>query len=64
MPAGQKNKMNFYGHKNHIKVDQGSKLIGAYAVSDVATHDSQELEFLIEKDDTSQKLYADAAYFG
>ena len=47
----KKNKMNFYGYKNHIKVDQGTKLIGAYAVSDAATHDSQELETLIDKDD-------------
>lgn len=36
----KKNKMNFYGNENsHIKVDHGTKLINAYAVSDVA-HDS------------------------
>jgi len=60
----KKNKMNFYGYKNHIKVDQGTKLIGAYAVSDAATHDSQELETLIDKDDAGQKLYADSDYIG
>ncbi|UZJ41963.1 IS5 family transposase [Prosthecochloris sp. SCSIO W1101] len=60
----KKNKMNFYGYKNHIKVDYGTKLIGAYAVSDAATHDSRELETLIDKDDASQKLYADNAYIG
>lgn len=30
----KKSKMNFYGYKNHIKVDYGTKLIGTYAVSD------------------------------
>jgi len=56
--------MNFYGYKNHIKVDQGTKLIGAYAVSDAEPHDSQELETLIDKDDTGRKFYADSAYIG
>ncbi|WP_242452734.1 transposase [Prosthecochloris ethylica] len=31
---------------------------------DAATHDSQELETLIDKDDAGQKLYADSAYIG
>jgi|GEM_PF-3568296 len=56
--------MNFYGYKNHLKVYHGTKLIGAYVVSDAATHDSQELETLIDKDDAGQKLYADSAYIG
>ncbi len=43
--------MNFYGYKNHLKVDQGTKLITAYMVTDAAVHDSQELETLIDKDD-------------
>ena len=29
----KKNKTNFYGYKTNIKVDHGTKLIGAYAVS-------------------------------
>lgn len=60
----KKNKMNFYGYKNHIKVDQGTKLISTYMVTDAAVHDSQELETLIDKDDAGQKLYGDAAYIG
>lgn len=28
----KKNNMNFYGYKNHIKVDHGTKLISSYAV--------------------------------
>jgi IS5 family transposase len=60
----KKNKMHFYGYKNHIKVDQGTKLISDYMVTDAAVHDSQELEPLIQKDDAGQKLYGDAAYIG
>jgi len=60
----QKNKVNYYGYKNHIKTDQGSKLITSYAVSSASPHDSQELETLIDKDDAGQKLYGDSAYVG
>jgi IS5 family transposase len=60
----KKNKMNFYGYKNQLKVDQGNKLISSYMVTDAAVHDSQELETLIDKDDAGQKLYGVAAYIG
>ena len=51
MPGGSKrNGMSFYGFKNHIKVDQGTKLISTYMVTDASVHDSQELETLIDKD--------------
>jgi IS5 family transposase len=60
----KKNKMNFYGFKNHIKVDLGSKLISTYAVTEAAVHDSQALETLIDMDDRGQKLYGDCAYIG
>jgi IS5 family transposase len=60
----KKNKMNFYGYKNHIKADKGTKLINDYMVTDASVHDSQELETLLNKADAGQKLYADAAYIG
>jgi len=60
----KKNKMSFYGYKNHVKVDKGAKLIRDYMVTDASVHDSQELETLIRKDDEGQCLYADAAYIG
>lgn len=60
----RKNKMSFYGYKNHIKADKGTKLIRDYMVTDASVHDSQELETLISTDDGGQKLYADAAYIG
>ena len=60
----KKNNMLFYGYKNHIKVDQATKLISTYSVSSASVHDSQELETLIDRDDAGQKLYADSAYIG
>jgi len=60
----RKNKVNYYGYKNHVKVDSGSNLITAYAVSDASVHDSQELETLIDGDDAGQPLYGDSAYVG
>jgi transposase, IS5 family len=47
----KKNKMLFYGYKNHIKANKGTKLITTYAVTDASVHDSQELETLINRDD-------------
>lgn len=61
---GKKNKMNFYGYKNHIKVDKGTKLISDYTVTDASVHDSQELETLLDQTDAGQPLYADAASIG
>jgi IS5 family transposase len=60
----KKNEMNFYGYKNHIKADKGTKLISDYMVTDASVHDSQELDTLIDQTDAGQPLYADAAYVG
>ncbi|MEI6848358.1 MAG: IS5 family transposase [Chlorobiaceae bacterium] len=61
----KKNKMNFYGYKNHVKADNGTKLISAYTVTDASVHDSQELDTLISKDDDAgQQLSGDCAYVG
>ena len=60
----KKNKLLFNGYKNHIKADKDAKLISTYAVSSAYVHDSQELEALIDRQDASQKLYADLAYTG
>lgn len=60
----QKNKMNFYGYKNHIKIDQGTNLIGTYVVTPASMHDSQALDDLINERDGGQPLYGDAAYIG
>jgi IS5 family transposase len=60
----KKNGENYYGYKNHIKIDGKSKLIDVYMVSDACVHDSQVLEMLITEEDENQPLYADSAYTG
>jgi transposase, IS5 family len=59
-----KSKTNFYGYKNHIKVDKDTKLISTYMVTPANEHDSQSMETLIEKADAGQPLYGDSAYIG
>jgi len=60
----KKNNQNFYGYKNHTKVDAKSKLIDSYAVTDASVHDSQTLDSLLSERDHEQELYADSAYTG
>jgi IS5 family transposase len=60
----QKNKINYYGYKNHIKVDSESKIITNYVVTDASVHDSQEILGLLTEKDKDQPLYADSAYTG
>ena len=40
-----------FGYKNHVKVDEKSKLIEKYEVTDASVHDSQKIEDLVEKGD-------------
>jgi len=60
----KKNGQNYYGYKNHTKVDQKSKLIDHYVVTDASVHDSQALKELLEERDKGQSLHADSAYTG
>lgn len=60
----KKNNQVFYGYKDHVKVDEKSKLIIGYEVTDASVHDSQPLEDLLNKKDKDQPLYADSAYTG
>ena len=57
-----KNKEKHFGYKNHVKVDQKSKLIDKYTVTDASVHDSQAMDELTEE--TDQSMYADSAYSG
>ncbi len=59
-----KNGKNFYGYKNHIKIDQSSKLITSCHVTPAHVHDSQVVFELIDKHDKGHSLYADSAYWG
>lgn len=60
----KKNNQVFYGYKDHVKVDEKSKLILSYEVTDASVHDSQTLEDLLTKKDKGQPLFADSAYTG
>jgi transposase, IS5 family len=58
----KKHGKSFYGYKNHVNVDAKHKLIRGYGVSDAAVHDSQKLDGLLNKGNTSQDVFADSAY--
>ncbi|MFH1004621.1 MAG: IS5 family transposase [Bacteroidota bacterium] len=60
----EKNNQTYYGYKNHVKADLGSKLIDNYTITDASVHDSQALETLLSEKDKGQSLYADSAYTG
>jgi len=60
----KKNFQNYYGYKNHAKVDSKSKLIDTYTVTNASVHDSQALDDLLQDQDKGQELYADSAYVG
>lgn len=60
----KKNNENFYGYKNHAKVDTKSKFINTYAVTSASVHDSQATDDLLNENDEGQELYADSAYTG
>jgi IS5 family transposase len=60
----QEKQQVFYGYKDHVEVDEKSKLILDYEVTDASVHDSQPLEDLLSKKDKDQPLFADSAYTG
>ena len=60
----QKNNINYFGYKNHIKIDAKSKIITKYEVTSANIHDSQIVENLLDKKDIGENFYADSAYTG
>lgn len=58
----RKRETNYYGYKNHTKVDATSKVIEDYTVTDAAVHDSQEIGNLMAEGDGF--VFADSAYDG
>jgi len=59
-----KNNTDYFGYKNHVKIDSASKLITKYKVTDASVHDSQALADLIDETDGTETLWADSAYTG
>jgi transposase, IS5 family len=58
----KKNDQTFYGYKNHVNVDVKGKLIREYSVTPASVHDSQELETILDNDNTGKGVWADSAY--
>jgi len=60
----KKGNENYYGYKNHIKVDNTHKFIETYHTTPASVHDSQALDNLLTDKDEGQELWADSAYTG
>jgi len=58
----KKNDKSFYGYKNHIGIDRKHKLIRRYTETDASVHDSQKLDEVLDKANTSNEVWADSAY--
>jgi IS5 family transposase len=58
----KKHDRSFFGYKNHVNADAKYKLIRRYEVTDAAVHDSQKLDGLLNKGNTSAEVFADSAY--
>ena len=58
----KKNHVSFYGYKNHVKSDAGSKLIEDFSVTAAQEHDSQQFATLVAEGDGT--TWADSAYSG
>jgi IS5 family transposase len=59
----RKNNQNFFGYKNHIKVDAKTKLITAFKVTSANVDDGGIVKYLLNnKEDKNQPLYGDCAY--
>ena len=60
----RKNNQNYYGYKNHAKVDNKHKFVDTYTTTVASVHDSQALNELLTEKDEDQDLWADSAYTG
>jgi IS5 family transposase len=58
----KKNNTSYFGYKNHIQIDVKHKLIRDFDVTPASLHDSQVFEELLDEDNSSRDVYADAAY--
>ena len=58
----KKNNETHFVFKDHVKVDEDSKMLVDYSVTGASVHDSQEIVGLV--DDKNEEIYADSAYVG
>jgi IS5 family transposase len=59
----QEARKSYYGYKNHVGVDCNHKPICRYAESDASVHDSQMLDEVLDKSNTSNEVWTDCAYW-
>jgi IS5 family transposase len=58
----QKDGVNHFGYKNHVKVCRKSKLIEKYKVTDASVYDSNMLQDLIDETNYFHEMWGDSAY--
>jgi transposase, IS5 family len=62
----KKNTQTHYGYKNHVNVDQDTKLIECFEVTSASVHDSMVFDQLVDarrdENDGTRAVYADSAY--
>src|ERR1700748_1057465 len=58
----KKHGRSYFGYKNHVNADAPTRLIRDYTISDASEHDSQKLDYLLTRGNTSRDVYADSAY--
>ena len=58
----KKHGRSYYGYKNHIGVDRKHKLIRRQTTTDASVHDSQKLDDVLDRSNTSCEVWADSAY--
>lgn len=58
----KKNRVSYFGYKNHVSVDVKHKLIRTWNVTAASVHDSQVFEELIDENNSRRDVYADSAY--
>ena len=60
----KKNNERYFGHKNHVRQDAGSKLVVKYMVTDASVDDSNVTDDLLDDKDKGEEFYAGSAYSG
>jgi IS5 family transposase len=58
----KKNNENYFGYKNHVKIDSKSKLIIDFQTTAAQVHDGEMLEGLLDDMDKGKTIYGDSAY--
>ena len=53
---------SYYGYKNHIGIDAKHKFVRRFAATDASVHDSQKLDDILDRSNTSSDVWADSAY--